>query len=101
MEAGIRGHDAGFFFVLAKELMQYADPRSLADQAWSLAQGRRYREANDLFAKLCELKPDDPEAWMMLGATEVELGGGGCRDPSPEPGACARPDLCGSMSAPG
>jgi tetratricopeptide (TPR) repeat protein len=27
-----------------------------------------------MFAQLCELTPDDPEAWMMRGAIEVELG---------------------------
>lgn len=54
--------------------MHYSDSRQLTDQAWALVDARCFQEANTLFAKLCELTPHDPEAWMMRGATQMELG---------------------------
>lgn len=54
--------------------MPQFDVQKLADEAWSLAEGQKYAEANAVFARLCELRPDNPEVWMMRGATQMELG---------------------------
>lgn len=54
--------------------MQQSDVQQVADQAWGLAQAQRFGEANAQFARLCEISPNDPEAWMMRGATQLELG---------------------------
>lgn len=54
--------------------MRQPDILELTDEAWSLVQRRCFGEANALFTRLCELSPSDPEAWMMRGATQLELG---------------------------
>lgn len=55
--------------------MQQADIESLTDKAWTLVEAGRFREAYALFARVCEISPHDPEAWMMRGVTQMELGG--------------------------
>lgn len=54
--------------------MSVPQTSQLSDQAWGLAEAGRLREAEALFSQLCQLAPEDAEAWMMRGALQVELG---------------------------
>jgi tetratricopeptide (TPR) repeat protein len=46
----------------------------LTDEAWALTETQQYEAANAVFARLCELTPDNAEVWMMRGVTQIELG---------------------------
>lgn len=66
--------DAGFLLSsLRYPRLMVPSASQLTEEAWARAVARQYGDANALFARLCDLTPDNAEAWMMRGVTQMEL----------------------------
>lgn len=50
------------------------NPQSLLDEAWTLVESNRLREARAVFERVCEINDAEAEAWMMRGSIHGDLG---------------------------
>ncbi len=61
-------------FVTEKEPVKPAPHRVLMMEAAELFWQKRWDEANDIYERLCEMRPDAPEVWFGLGLSRHHLG---------------------------
>ena len=54
--------------------MSPANTQTLTDEAWTLVESGRLREALVIFKRVIELNEAEAEAWMMCGSIHGDLG---------------------------